>query len=153
MVDLFPAIRLAQSILKRKFPFVDKPLKKGLWKIWAPGLISRILRYVGWSLWLLVGPLMPNRSKDDQTKCGPLVLRGGGIGGGGRAEGWYPIPQNPVITETKSRQNSLYQGNTVACPHRKWRPLQLTEISGGSLWRPCGVCTTRHKEDRWGEVW
>ena len=26
-------IRLAQSILKRKFPFVDKPLKKGLWKI------------------------------------------------------------------------------------------------------------------------
>ena len=87
MVDLFPAIRLAQSILKRKFPFVDKPLKKGLWKIWAPGLISRILRYVGWSLWLLVGPLMPNRSKDDQTKCGPLVLRGGGIGGGGRAGG------------------------------------------------------------------
>ena len=81
MVDLFPAIRLAQSILKRKFPFVDKPLKKGLWKIWAPGLISRILRYVGWSLWLLVGPLMPNRSKDDQTKCGPLVLQGeGGVG-------------------------------------------------------------------------
>ena len=33
MIDLFPAIRLAQSILKRKFPFVDKPLKKGLWKI------------------------------------------------------------------------------------------------------------------------
>ena len=38
MVDLFPAIRLAQSILKRKFPFVvkpskNKPLKKGLWKI------------------------------------------------------------------------------------------------------------------------
>ena len=26
MVDLFPAIRLAQSILKRKFLFVDKPL-------------------------------------------------------------------------------------------------------------------------------
>ena len=87
MVDLFPAIRLAQSILKRKFPFVDKPLKKGLWKIWAPGLISRILRYVGWSLWLLVGPLMPNRSKDDQTKCGPLVLRGGGGLGGGSGVG------------------------------------------------------------------
>ena len=26
-------IRLAQSILKRKLPSVDKPLKKGLWKI------------------------------------------------------------------------------------------------------------------------
>ena len=25
MVDLFPVIRLAQSILKRKFPSVDKP--------------------------------------------------------------------------------------------------------------------------------
>ena len=28
MVDLFPVIRLAQSILKRKFPSVDKPLQK-----------------------------------------------------------------------------------------------------------------------------
>ena len=28
MVDLFPAIRLAQSIFKRKFPSVDKPLQK-----------------------------------------------------------------------------------------------------------------------------
>ena len=26
---------------------------------------------------------MLNRSKDDQTKCGPLVLRGGGGGGWG----------------------------------------------------------------------
>ena len=29
-INLLPAIRLAQSILKRKFPPVDKPLKKGL---------------------------------------------------------------------------------------------------------------------------
>ena len=35
MVDLFPAIRLAQSILKRKFPSVDKPLR-----IKAPPKIS-----------------------------------------------------------------------------------------------------------------
>ena len=33
-------MRLAQSILKRKFPSVDKPLKKGLWKMEAPGLFS-----------------------------------------------------------------------------------------------------------------
>ena len=37
-VILLPTIRVAQSILKRKFPSVDnpsehKPLKKGLWKI------------------------------------------------------------------------------------------------------------------------
>ena len=30
---------------------------------------------------------MPNRSKDDQTKCGPLVLGGGGGGLVGWAEG------------------------------------------------------------------
>ena len=35
--------KLAQSILKHKFPSVHKPLKKGLWKIEAPGLIFRIL--------------------------------------------------------------------------------------------------------------
>ena len=36
------------------------------------------------SLWLLVGPHMPYRSKDwDQIKCGPLVLRVGGW-----VEGW-----------------------------------------------------------------
>ena len=30
----FPShYKLAQSILKRKFPFVHKPLKQGLWKI------------------------------------------------------------------------------------------------------------------------
>ena len=29
-VNLLPTIRLAQSILKHKFPSVDKPLKKGL---------------------------------------------------------------------------------------------------------------------------
>ena len=28
-----PNCKLAQSILKRKFPFVHKPLQKGLWKI------------------------------------------------------------------------------------------------------------------------
>ena len=28
MVNLFPTIKLAQSILKRKFPSVDKPLQK-----------------------------------------------------------------------------------------------------------------------------
>ena len=37
---------------------------------------------VVWSLWLLVGPLMPNRSKGYQTKCGPLVLWVGGLGWG-----------------------------------------------------------------------
>ena len=31
-VNFFPTIRLAQEILKRKFPSVDKPIKKGLWK-------------------------------------------------------------------------------------------------------------------------
>ena len=35
--------KLAQSILKHKFPSVH-PLKKGLWKIEAPGLIFRILQ-------------------------------------------------------------------------------------------------------------
>ena len=40
--------------------------------------------YVGWSLTILVEPLLPKRSKDtDQTKCGPLVLQVGGW-----AEGW-----------------------------------------------------------------
>ena len=32
-LNLLPTIWLAQSILKRKFPSVDKPLKKGLCKI------------------------------------------------------------------------------------------------------------------------
>ena len=32
MLIEFP-VRLAQSILKRNFPSVDKPLKKGLWEI------------------------------------------------------------------------------------------------------------------------
>ena len=138
MVDLFPAIRLAQSILKRKFPFVDKPLKKGLWKIWAPGLISRILRYVGWSLWLLVGPLMPNRSKDDQTKCGPLVLRGGGDWGGGSGWGLIPYPTKPCYYRnqkqtkfTLSREHcrlSSQEVKTAAANRDKWR------VSVKALW-------------------
>ena len=48
MVNLLPTIRLAQSILKRKFPSVDKPIQKR-----APqkgplkkGLIFGILRYL-----------------------------------------------------------------------------------------------------------
>ena len=41
MVNLLPTIRLAQSILKRKFPSVDKPLKKGPLKKYKPqGLFS-----------------------------------------------------------------------------------------------------------------
>ena len=32
-VDFLSTINLAQSILKRKFPSVDKPLQKSLWKI------------------------------------------------------------------------------------------------------------------------
>ena len=44
-VNLLPTIRLAQSILKRKFPSVDKPLNLSLWKIQAPVLIFGILRY------------------------------------------------------------------------------------------------------------
>ena len=44
-MNLLPTIRLAQSILKRKYPFVDKPLKRGPWKIQAPGLFFGILRY------------------------------------------------------------------------------------------------------------
>ena len=30
-----------------------------------------------------------------------------------------PLLYNPVITETTSRKNSLYQGNTVAGPHNR----------------------------------
>ena len=40
------SLGLAQSILKHKFPSADKPLKKSLWKIWAPGLSFGILRYL-----------------------------------------------------------------------------------------------------------
>ena len=75
---------------------------------------------------------------------------------GGWAEGWYPIPQNQaVITETKSRQNSLYQGNTVARPHRKWRPLQLTDQMEGLCEGLTGYVpqgTKRIGEVRWGNV-
>ena len=38
MVNLLPTIRLAQSILKRKFLSADKPLRKDLWKYKAWGL-------------------------------------------------------------------------------------------------------------------
>ena len=40
-------------------------------------------RYVSWSLVLLVGPPMPNRSKGrNQTTCDPLVLQVGDWAGG-----------------------------------------------------------------------
>ena len=59
---------------------------------------------------LMVGPPMLNRSKDkDQTKCDPLVPQVGGW-----AKGF-------VTTETKSRENSLYQGNTMAGPTGRHR--------------------------------
>ena len=40
MVNLPPAIRLVQSILKRKFPSVDKPLKRAFEKYKPRGLFS-----------------------------------------------------------------------------------------------------------------
>ena len=46
MVNLLPTIRLAQSILKRKFPSVDTPLKKDPLKNISPGAFFGILRYV-----------------------------------------------------------------------------------------------------------
>ena len=50
----------------------------------------------------------------DQTKDGPLVL--GVVVGLGVDN---PLPLNPVITETRSREKSLYQENTVAGPHNR----------------------------------
>ena len=35
---------MSQSILNLKFPSVHKPLKKGLWKKWAPGLKKERVR-------------------------------------------------------------------------------------------------------------
>ena len=40
MVNFLPTIRLAQLILKRKFPSVDKPLKKAFEKHKLQGLFS-----------------------------------------------------------------------------------------------------------------
>ena len=40
MVNFIPTIRLAQSILKRNFPFVDKPLKRAFEKCKPRGLFS-----------------------------------------------------------------------------------------------------------------
>ena len=40
MVNLVRTVRLGQSILKRKFPSVDKPLQKGLEKFKPRGLFS-----------------------------------------------------------------------------------------------------------------
>ena len=37
----------------------------------------------------------------------------------GWAEGWYPSPVKRIITETRSRINSLFQRGTVAVPHRR----------------------------------
>ena len=60
-VNLLPTMRLTQSILKCKFPFVDKPLrlkaapkispsKRAFKKKKAPGLIFGILRYAPWRI-------------------------------------------------------------------------------------------------------
>ena len=48
-VNFLSRIRLAQSILNANFPLYispskNKPLKRGLWEIWASGLIFGILR-------------------------------------------------------------------------------------------------------------
>ena len=82
-------------------------------------------RYVGWSLVLLVGPPMPNRSKGrDQTQCDPLALQVGGWAGG-----WKPIPVKiSFITETEVIRISINNGDatralscrmTLLCQSRK----------------------------------
>ena len=120
-----------------------------------PPYCGRVVCVSQWSIQLCwLESLTPGRATHAEQvqgwpdyKCGPLVLQFGGLG-------WGLLHKTLLLQKPRSRENSLYQGNTVARPHnrRKWRPLQLTEISGGTLWRPYGVCTTRHEEDRWGEV-
>ena len=61
---------------------------------------------------------MPNRSKDDQTKCGPLVLGGGGGGWwvGLRAD---TLSHKTLLLQKPKADKIHFQGNTVARPHRK----------------------------------
>ena len=79
---------------------------------------------------------MPNRSKDDQTKCGPLVLQGGGgLGGSG---GLIPYPTKPCYYRnqkqtkfTLSREHcrlSSQEVKTAAANRDTWR------VSVKALW-------------------
>ena len=57
MVNFLPTIRLAQSILKRKFPSVDKPLKKAFEKYKPRGVFLEF--YVMTSLQTVAFKLNP----------------------------------------------------------------------------------------------
>ena len=88
MVNLLPTIRLAQSIWKCKFPSVDKPLKKGLWNIYAPGLIFRTLPYLPFLFNFGQNKLKPSQQNKTLILAGfflfsvEFLLIGRGWGGG-----------------------------------------------------------------------
>ena len=88
MVNLLPTIRLAQSIWKRQFPSVDKPLKKGLWKIYAPGLIFGTLQYLPFLFNFGQNKLKPSQqNKTDFSRVLSIFCwvshHWEGVGGGG----------------------------------------------------------------------
>ena len=115
MVNLLPTIRLAQSIWKRQFPSVDKPLKKGLWKIYAPGLIFGTLQYLPFLFNFGQNKLKPSQqNKTDFSRVLSIFCwvshHWEGVGWGGGVKWAHHRPQvYPVIINITSTKIYYYR--------------------------------------------
>ena len=102
---------------------------------WGFACLNDSKSYVGWSLVLLVGSPMPNRSKGrDQIKSGPLVLQVGGVLtflSQSRREAQRP--RGPIVAPEKK--------TTIGC----WREKQ----GGGGI---TGMWPRRHATREGGRV-
>ena len=104
--------------------------------------------YVGWSLVLLAGTPMPNRSKGrGQTKSDPTGPQGWGLG-----RGLISLfrKKKRIITETRSRVNSLFQRGTVAAPYRRELKKRTVEKerqeAGWRSWEEVRTAATHREE-------